>query len=81
MIHEDGPIAVAVERDAHGQPALDHGPRKFVGMGRSTAQIDVPAIGMIADHDGLKAQAFEERRRDRRRRAVRAIDREAESTS
>ena len=48
-------------------------------MGGSAAQVDVPAVGMVPDDDRLEPQAGQQRRRDSRRRAVRAVDRQSET--
>ena len=79
VIDEDRAIAVAVERDAHPASMLDDRAREPLRMGRAAAQVDVAAIGLIADHLDVEAEAAEEGRGDRRRGAVRAVDRELEA--
>ena len=79
VIDEDRAIAVAVERHAHLAAALDHRPRQQLGMRRPALQVDVAAVGLIADHLDVEAHAAEQRRRHRRRRAVRAVDGQLES--
>ena len=78
MVDEDRAIAVAVERDAHLAAALRHRAREPLRMRRSAAEIDVAAVRFVADDDRLDAEAREQPRRHRRRRAVRAVDRQHE---
>ena len=47
-------------------------------MRRSAAEIDVAAVRFVVDDDRLDAEAREQPRRHRRRRAVRAVDGELE---
>ena len=50
-------------------------------MRRAAAQVDVAAVGPVADDHRLESEAVEQLGRDRRRRAVGAIDDDAEAAA
>ena len=79
VVDEDRAIAVAVERDAHVAAALDDGPREPLGMRRAAVEVDVAAVRLVADDDGLEAEAANSRGATVRRRAVGAVDGELET--
>ena len=79
VIDEDGAIAVAVERHAHPVAAVAHQRAQALGMRRAAIQVDVAAVRLVADDRDVEAQFPEQPRRDRRRRAVRRVDRELEA--
>ena len=74
VIDENRAVAVAVEGDAHGAAARHHRLGQLLGMGRTAGEVDVAAVGPVADHDRLEAEAVEQLRRDGRGRAVGAVD-------
>ena len=79
MIDEDRAIAVAVEGNAHRAAARHHQLRQLFRMGRSAAEVDVAAVGPIAHDDGLEAEAVEQLRPHRGRRAVGAVEHDREA--
>ena len=76
-IDEDRAVAVAVERHAKPTAAGDRGGRNARRMRRTARQIDVASVRAIAKSDDVEAQALEQARCRRRRRAVRHVDGEA----
>ncbi len=74
VVDKDRAIAVAVEGDAHVASALDHELRKCLGVRRSAVEVDISAIGTVPDDFEVEAKALKQQGRDRRRRAIGAVD-------
>ena len=75
MIDENRAVAVAVERDAMPDIRVRRPVRASTsGCVDPQSQVDVAAIRLVADDDGVEPEAREQRARHRRRRAVGAID-------
>ncbi len=79
MIDEDGTVAVAIEGDPHLTSALDNRRSQQLRVRRPAPEVDVPPVGSIPDDDRPDAESLEQCGRDRRRRAVGAVDGERES--
>src|SRR5262245_31879560 len=74
VIDEDGAVAVAVERHAHPAPVLPHRRGEPLRMRGSAIEVDVPAVGLVADDRDVVAQLAKQPRRHGGRRAVRRVD-------
>ena len=77
VIDQDRAIAVAVERDAEAEAVVPHEFGERFRMRRSAMQVDVASVGLVADHGDVEAELAEQTRRDGRRGAVRAVERDA----
>ena len=60
MVHENRAVAIPVERDAQLPALLDDGAGKHFGVRRAAAEIDVAAIGPVADHGRVETQSPKE---------------------
>ncbi len=74
MVHENRPIAVAVERDAHLTAPIHDRFRKTLGVRRPTLQVDVASVGLVRNDDRVEPQSGQQLGGNDRRRAVRAVD-------
>ena len=66
-------VAVTVEGDAEVKPLLGDGALERAQVGRTAADVDVRAVGLVADSCDLRAQLRERLRREAGVRAVCAI--------
>src|SRR5690606_27482888 len=64
VIHEDNPVAVAIEGDAHVRPFLEHPLAKTLGGGGAALVIDVHSIRLNTHGDHFRPQLAEYVRRD-----------------
>src|SRR5579883_3074766 len=76
---EDGAIGIAVEGDAELGVVLDDGGAGGFEVERATAEVDIAAVGGVADGDDFGAEAAEELGREAAGGAVAAIDDQADA--
>src|SRR5262245_6691396 len=79
MIDKDSAVAVAVERHTHLAAAFDDRSRKPFRMGGTAIEVDVSAIRTIADEPRRQPETLEQPPRNRRCRAVRAVNGDGEA--
>jgi hypothetical protein len=79
LVDDQHPIGVAIQRDADiGADFMDLA-RQRDRVGRTAIEIDVGAVGLVADRDHVGAQFPQSRRRHLVGRAIGAIDDDAHS--
>jgi hypothetical protein len=78
-VDEQAPVGVSVEGEAEVGLRFEHRGGQPLGMERAALLVDVAPIGLgVTRHDG-RAERGEERGRDRRGRAVRAVESEPQT--
>ena len=78
MVNSKHAVAVTVERDPEIEPLLDDRPLQRPQVGRAALDVDVVAVGLVADRAHLRAEQLEGTRRQAGVRAVRAVDADAQ---
>ena len=78
LVDREHAVAVAVEGDAEVEAAVAHGLLQQREVGRAAADVDVVAVGRIADRVHLRAALLECLRCEPGVRAVRAVDHDAQ---
>ena len=76
LVDREHAVAVAVERDPEVEAARRDEPLERGGVGRAAADVDVRAVGLVADRVHRRAEPLERARREARVRAVRAVERD-----
>ena len=76
--HEYGPVGIPVQSHAHVGAQLGHCLAKPIHVQSPAAQVDVPAVRRTADSVHPRPQSLQQRRRQPRRRAVRAVHYQAQ---
>src|SRR4029453_11325853 len=79
VIDEDRAVAVTVECPPHVTTFVHARSCEMLGMGRAASQVDIAAVGLVANHNGSDSKRFEQSRRDGGRGAVRTIDSQQEA--
>ena len=79
LVDGQHPVAVAVEGDAEVVVSGADGRLEQPEVGGAAAHVDVRAVRLVRDRRHPRAQPLEDLGRDRRERAVRAVDRDAEA--
>ena len=74
LVHRKAAIGVAIVGKAHVQSLLYHQTLQAVDMGGTAIDIDVEAIGRIADNAHIGTQRVEHRLGNRRSSAIGAIE-------
>jgi hypothetical protein len=77
-VNKNRTVAVAVECHTEAISALRDNGGKFFGMRRSHTSIDVLTVRLGSKHRHIETELFEQRRSNRRHRAIRAIDSHAD---
>ena len=79
LVDREHAVAVAVEGDPEVEAAVDDGALEEREVGRAAADVDVRAVGVVADRVHLRAARLERLRAEARVRAVRAVDHDAQA--
>ena len=74
---ENGPVGIAIESHAQIGAIFEHGGAERLDVQRAAVQIDVAAVGLVADGVHVGSQMAEQRGRQLKGRAVAAIDHDA----
>ena len=73
LVNGQAAVGVAVVGKAHIKAVLHHKALQLVDVGRAAIDVDVKAVRRVVDHVGLGTQGVKDRARDRRSRAVCAV--------